>query len=1129
MKMKSFNGVTRRRGTTIAAAALSVALVAPFVHPIADPQAAAIAQAQEASAPEGETSQGAMEQSAIKADGEYQGKYTINGLVKIDWVGNPGNDGSIDEPLNDVKVYGYWVDEKGGAVSPTYVTSTRALGPDSQGRFSLELKPWTDVNGEEHTFDALARERLKIWIDVPEGYEVVANQNGDAFGTQTKRTNAGWNTAAKNVLNYNVFVQKKSDPSVLDGEAKNNDANKTADKNGSVTGRVYWNNYQAVGTNGETYPTYGDLTDWGAEGIKVIGGYLRSDVIEYLESKYTDDNWYGVDERTKAENQRQWIEEWKAENPGESPVAEIVETTTDKNGLYQLQFNGIFGGNRSDRGFNGPLLKNTYQWDKLLPDEVATAEGLTPGESTFKDLYGRVASSPLTGAWSSAERFSESDVSINSADKYINKDYMYVYAEKPAGAEGPNSSWRSTPYFRSVEETSLAQGFQVPQDRVNSIDFPLLAMNIHFDVVDHNTKDKPAKRGETVTTNGSGFKPGGDYRIEWKDSEGNPVKDANGNDLVCETVADASGNIDACPITVPKDLEEDTFYTAFVINTKSEQNEAADSFVAKAEDATQADEFDPQGKHQTVEVGETPKAEDSIKNPGELPEGTEFEYKEQVDIESAGEKDATVVVTYPDGSTDEVPVKVTVTEKDTVVPPAPEDKDSDGDGLTDEEEKELGTDPEDPDTDDDGINDGDEVDGSKNPFKDNKDDENGEPGNTDPLNPDSDGDGTNDGDEINTKVDEDGKTVPNESEEDEPTDPNSKPGEDDQKDSDGDGLTDEEEKELGTDPEDPDTDDDGINDGDEVNGSKNPFKDNKDDENGEPGNTDPLNPDSDGDGTNDGDEINTKVDEDGKTVPNESEEDEPTDPNSKPGEDDQKDTDGDGLTDEEEKELGTDPEDPDTDDDGINDGDEVNGSKNPFDEDGNKVADGENGAPTDPTEADTDGDGTNDGDEVTGSKNDGEPTDPNDPESKPAGKDDEGSTLTPDLSSGSSNVDWKRCAPAAAGVGLPLLFLLPIGLASQMNIPGFSPLVKQVSAQIDGINRQLAQQNVALQKQLGIYNGPLAKQASQIDLMLKKVSPEAGRIGGGIALAAAGALALGLLINSCAPGAGSSSSSSSSK
>ena len=127
------------------------------------------------------------------------------------------------------------------------------------------------------------------------------------------------------------------------------------------------------------------------------------------------------------------------------------------------------------------------------------------------------------------------------------------------------------------------------------------------------------------------------------------------------------------------------------------------------------------------------------------------------------------------------------------------------------------------------------------------------------------------------------------------------------------------------------------------------------------------------------------------------------------------------------------------------------------------------------------------------------------------------------IPSGSSNVDWKRCAPAAAGVGIPLLFLLPIGLASQMNIPGFSPLVKQVSAQIDGINRQLGAQNTALQKQLGIYNGPLARQANQINLMLQK--SEAGRVGGGIALAAAGVLALGLVANACSPNGGSSSSS----
>lgn len=65
------------------------------------------------------------------------------------------------------------------------------------------------------------------------------------------------------------------------------------------------------------------------------------------------------------------------------------------------------------------------------------------------------------------------------------------------------------------------------------------------------------------------------------------------------------------------------------------------------------------------------------------------------------------------------------------------DIDSDGDGLSNAEEKTLGTDPNNPDTDGDGLSDGDEV----------------RIWHTDPLKKDTDGDGFNDGDEIKNGYD----------------------------------------------------------------------------------------------------------------------------------------------------------------------------------------------------------------------------------------------------------------------------------------------------------------------------------------------------------------------------------------
>ncbi|MCG8374244.1 MAG: OmpA family protein [Balneolales bacterium] len=128
--------------------------------------------------------------------------------------------------------------------------------------------------------------------------------------------------------------------------------------------------------------------------------------------------------------------------------------------------------------------------------------------------------------------------------------------------------------------------------------------------------------------------------------------------------------------------------------------------------------------------------------------------------------------------------------------------DSDGDGITDDQEILNGTDPNSADSDGDGLSDSEEA----------------ELG-TDPNNSDSDGDGLSDGDEVNTYG----------------TDPNNT-------DTDGDGLSDYDEViTYKTDPNDAngDADGDGISDVDEINRY----------------NTDPTNADSDGDGFTDGQEI----------------------------------------------------------------------------------------------------------------------------------------------------------------------------------------------------------------------------------------------------------------------------------
>lgn len=78
--------------------------------------------------------------------------------------------------------------------------------------------------------------------------------------------------------------------------------------------------------------------------------------------------------------------------------------------------------------------------------------------------------------------------------------------------------------------------------------------------------------------------------------------------------------------------------------------------------STDADKYDPEGQDLTSSINGHVDPADGIKNQSDLPSGTSYQFKQPVDTTRPGVKEATIVVTYPDGSQDEVQIKVTVKE-----------------------------------------------------------------------------------------------------------------------------------------------------------------------------------------------------------------------------------------------------------------------------------------------------------------------------------------------------------------------------------------------------------------------------------------------------------------------------------
>ena len=155
-------------------------------------------------------------------------------------------------------------------------------------------------------------------------------------------------------------------------------------------------------------------------------------------------------------------------------------------------------------------------------------------------------------------------------------------------------------------------------------------------------KDVPAKHGDTPSA-ASGIANKGDLPADatytWKGTA--PDTTTPGDKPATVVVTYDDGTVDEVPVTVKVQ--------------------------------PQADDYDPQAQPVSVDHGATPNAEDGIANKGSLPPGTTYDWKTPIDTSTPGTKPGTVVVTYPDGTKDEVPVPVTVGEQAALYTPVGQD------------------------------------------------------------------------------------------------------------------------------------------------------------------------------------------------------------------------------------------------------------------------------------------------------------------------------------------------------------------------------------------------------------------------------------------------------------------------
>ena len=568
--MRGMN-IARRRGTSIAAAALSFALIAQTTQP-AQPAHAAPAPAQQAQAKPAQVKPAKAQQAqqalpvtgtAIESEGLANAPFTISGTVREVFAQAATNAGLADysKPIAGAKVYAQWKEGTSDVrFSPVYTATT-----NEQGSYAIELKPFFDELNRMRVFEAARttgsaglqdiagnrrldgwNEKIRVWIELPDGQKKdlrLMNHYASAWAPSQSVADSShmvsWNSNY-NVSNLDVNFIRNTDYTLTkprDQWAVSNEGDNAGSRlNGSVSGVVFWNSAVPNGAvDSETAAILGggiiqgEQRDLVLAGQEIVGSYLSDEAIlaieEHVNQNFGGRKLRGSDWTIADENKMQeWInQQIQTDHP--EWIAETVTTTTDENGAYWLYFKGIYGDTRNNR------------W--IVPQEK----------------FHTLASSWSEGNWSQG----------TTTSKHINLDWMYVGPVDVPDNIGVQSGWQFQRWMNGIDPGTWSGGKNVAagktedwmQDYQRGMNIILSPAPLDFDVVNFDSQLHTAQAGDTAVTKATGLLTHENlkYDIVWTDPEGNVV--AEHKDLKVENFS-----LPSADFTVPADLEKNTTYTA---------------------------------------------------------------------------------------------------------------------------------------------------------------------------------------------------------------------------------------------------------------------------------------------------------------------------------------------------------------------------------------------------------------------------------------------------------------------------------------------------------------------------------------------------------------------------------------